>query len=117
MSLQLVKDGLIQIKAAIVPLEDSGNVEEIKAALNNLIGWLPTSATYVAESEKFYNIKIGELQKSWMKTDMTATEKKMLFQGEAAEEIATMTEAERLNKALVHAMDALRSMLSMSKEE
>jgi hypothetical protein len=80
----------------------------------NLLG---LSSEVYAWSERLYNEKLGALILAKEFKTLQATDKKMLFASMAAEEIMLHSKAERLNKALTHTLDALRSMLSFIKEE
>ena len=117
MEKQQIIDGLAKIEAAIVPVEDITNSQEIMTALNNLVQWMPSSASYVAATERMYAEKISELVMHRSYSQMSASDKKLLFNGLAKDEYELKILAERLNKAISHATDALRSMLSTIKEE
>jgi 16S rRNA C1402 (ribose-2'-O) methylase RsmI len=85
--------------------------------LNNLTNLLGMSAEVLAWSEKIYNEKLMEVTLMKQYKDLSATDKKMVFAGILSNEILQHTKAERLNKALTHSIDGLRSMLSFLKEE
>jgi len=85
--------------------------------LNNLTNILGMSAEVLAWSEKIYNEKLMEVTLMKQYKDLSATDKKMVFAGILSNEILQHTKSERLNKALTHSIDGLRSMLSFLKEE
>ena len=85
--------------------------------LNNLTNILGMSAEVLAWSEKIYNEKLMEVTLMKQYKDLSATDKKMVFAGILSKEILQHTKSERLNKALTHSIDGLRSMLSFLKEE
>lgn len=106
---------LIQTTVDIKATIDSP--ECILDKLNQCTNLLGLSAEVYAWSEKLYNDKLGELILAKEYKGLNATDKKILFASLASEQIMLHSKAERLNKALVHAIDSLRSMLSFIKEE
>lgn len=96
---------------------DRTNPEEVMGKLNELASILSLSATTVALAESSYNEKIGQLADDYSTAGISATDRKMIFQGKAKDEIYYMTLSERQNKAITHACDSLRSILSFVKEE
>lgn len=117
MTIDQIKQGLEQIKSAIVPIEDITNCQEIMSKLNDLVQWMPSSASYVAVTERIYAEKISQLTLNKLYSGMSASDKKLIFNGIAGEEYELKILAERLNRALVHSSDSIRSMLSTVKEE
>lgn len=104
-----------QIGKAIGQKIDENNPEEIKGKIEELSSLLALSSHAVALSEKVYNLKVLYLMDEL--EGYSATEKKMMIQGRASEEIYYLTLSERQNKALTHKIDGLRSILSYIKEE
>jgi hypothetical protein len=85
--------------------------------LNKLSSVLGTSSQCVADSEKIYNDKIGELILAKEYKSLGATDKKLLFQSLASEEIHLLNYSSQLNKDLHYAIESCRSMLSFIKSE
>jgi hypothetical protein len=85
--------------------------------LNKLASVLGTSSQCVADSEKIYHDKIGELILCKEYKNMGATDKKLLFQSLASEEIHMLNYSSQLNKDLHYAIESCRSMLSFIKSE
>lgn len=96
---------------------DKSDPDGLAGKISELAALIPTSAHAVAVSEMLYNQKIGELMDSEQYSKMSATDKRMIFQGKASKEIALMTYSERLNKGITHAIDGYRSILSFVKSE
>lgn len=115
MTLDQLKECCNQIGKSISQSVDQNNPDEVKGKIEELSTLLSLSAYAVALSEKVYNLKVSELFEEL--TAYNATEKKLIIQGRASEEIYYLTLCERQNKALVHKIDGLRSILSYIKTE
>lgn len=115
--IEKLKEYSIQIGKALSQSVDSNNPAEILGKIEELSTLLALSAHAVALSEKVYNERICELVGEYENSHLSATEKKLIFQGRAKEEIYYLTLSERQNKALVHKIDGLRSVLSYLKTE
>lgn len=115
MSLDQLKENCKVIGKLISQKIDENNPSELKGKIEELTTLLSLSAHSVALSEKVYNIRVMELFNEL--EGYNATEKKMMIQGRAADEIYYLTLCERQNKALVHKIDGLRSILSYIKTE
>lgn len=85
--------------------------------LNKLSNVLGLSSQCVADSEMIYNEKIGELVLAKEYSKLTATDKKLLFQSLASQEIHLLNYSVQLNKDLHYSIEACRSMLSYIKSE
>lgn len=85
--------------------------------LNKLSNVLGLSSQCVADSELLYNEKIGELVLAKEYKGLTATDKKLLFQSLASQEIHLLNYSVQLNKDLHYAVESCRSMLSYLKSE
>lgn len=96
---------------------DKTDPDGLAGKISELARLIPSSAEAVAISEMLYNNKIGELMEDEKWSRLNATERKLIFQGKAAKEIALMTYTERLNKGITHAIDGYRSILSFVKSE
>lgn len=90
--------------------------DEVSDSLSRLSSLLATSANCVAISEQIYNEKLGKVLLR-LPEKMSATDKKLILTGELSNEKFLVTTSERQNAALVHAIDAMRSLLSYIKEE
>lgn len=98
-------------------IADKTDPDGIAGKISELASLIPSSAEAVAISEMLYNNKIGELMEDEKYSSLNATERKLIFQGKAAKEIALMTYTERLNKGITHTLDGYRSILSFVKSE
>lgn len=106
-----------QITSALSEQVDRANPDELTGKLQVLSSLLGTSAQSIATSERLYSIKLMELVEDTQWAKMTATDKKYLFAGKSSKEAELVTLCERLNKAIVHSIDSLRSILSFIKSE
>ena len=77
---------------------------------------IPTSNIALARSKELLNIRKAEIIKLNM-NDFQPSILIKIAEGEAASEDALYTEADRINKMLVHSLDFLRSAISMRKAE
>lgn len=78
---------------------------------------MEANISVVADSEVLYNEKIGELVLAKEYKNLTATDKKLLFQSLASQEIHLLNYSAQLNKDLHYSIEACRSMLSFLKSE
>lgn len=114
---QQVDDINKQISDCLKSNADKSDPDGLSGKIQELSSLIPSSAHAMATAELLYNQKIGELMENEQFSKMSTTDKKMLFQGKAAKEIALLTYTERLNKGIVHAIDGYRSILSFVKSE
>jgi hypothetical protein len=91
--------------------------ELVLEKLNKLSNVLGLSSQCIADSEKLYNDKIGELILAKEYKSMQITDKKLLFQSLASEHIQAMNYSVQLNKDLHYCVESCRSMLSYIKSE
>jgi hypothetical protein len=117
MTTEQIEKGLEQIQSLIERQATIDSPVDVMEKLNDCVNILGMSAEIVAWTEKKYNDKLSLLCLAKEYSKLSATDKKMVFAGALSNEIMFHTKAERLNKALVHTCDALRSMLSFIKEE
>lgn len=96
---------------------DKDNPQEVMGKLGTLTNLLATSSHAVALSEMLYSEKLMSLTEANTWVGMSATDKKMIFAGRAKNEVYYVTLADRQNKAIVHSIDALRSIISFLKNE
>lgn len=106
-----------QIATSLALDIDRENPEEVMGKMNELMNLLPSSAHAVSLAEMIYSEKIMQLTLDKQFTGMTATDKKMIFAGRAKKEGYFVTLTERQNKALVHAIEGLRTIISYIKEQ
>lgn len=89
----------------------------VKEKLNKLSSVLGLSSQCVADSEMIYNEKIGQLVMDVRYKGLTASDRRLLFQGLAKEEIHLLNYSAQLNKDLHYAIESCRSILSFIKSE
>lgn len=106
-----------QIATSLAMDIDRENPEEVMGKMNELMNLLPSSAHAVSLAEMIYSEKIMQLTLDKQFSGMTATDKKYLFAGRAKKEGYFVTLTERQNKALVHAIEGLRTIISYIKEQ
>lgn len=106
-----------QIEQSLDLSIDRTNPDEVMGKIDQLVGVLQTSAHAVALAEMLYNRKIAQLVETPAYSKLSATDKKMIFAGRAQKELYYVDLTERQNKAVVHAIEALRSIISYIKEE
>lgn len=116
-TLENIKAISTQIGKELALKIDQDNPSEVMGKLNTLTSLLATSSHAVALSEALYSEKLMQLTEANTWAGLSATDKKMVFAGRAKEEIYYTTLCERQNRALTHAIDGLRSMLSFIKSE
>lgn len=88
----------------------------ISAKLGQLNSVLSASSTAVALAEKIYTHRMSKILKD-LDLRMSATDKKMIITANCGDEQYWVTQTERQNAAIVHAIDGYRSMLSFLKDE
>ena len=91
--------------------------DQIVEKLNKLSNILGLSSQCIADSEVLYSKKIEELIQDRQYSKMTATDKKLLFNSLASEEMKVMNYSAQLNKDLHYCVESCRSMLSYLKSE
>lgn len=107
---------LASIEGILSITVNNENGNEISSMIANLSAVLASSSYAVALAGLIYEEKLAEVLSS-LPTVMSATDKKLILTGKLSKEKFYLTAAERQNAALVHALDAQRSMLSFIKEE
>lgn len=105
------------IKAELERQVETSEIESVMDKLNNLSSFSGLSAELVAESKQL----VLERQKPAIllaqKSGVSASMQKAFVESECAEEMMLYTFAERLNAAITHSLDALRTIVSMRKSE
>ena len=117
MTTEQIEKGLEQIQSLIERQATIDSPIDVMEKLNDCVNVLGMSAELVAWTERKYNEKLSLICLAKEYRSLSATDKKMVFAGALSNEIMLHTKAERLNKALVHSLDGLRSILSYTKEE
>lgn len=114
-----IKHNLQHIQTKISVSLDTNNPQEIQnhlldlSQLLSLSAVLQTSCKYFLEEKRKQAFNLCAEQLSVL----GATLGKQLIDSYCSVELSAFTLAERQNKAIVHQMDALRSVLSFSKSE
>ena len=91
--------------------------EEVALKLERLATLEGLSAEMIAESNKKYNQKVGQLVLNSAYKNLTATDKKLLFASLASDEIYWMQLSEAYNKELHYQIEAARTLLSYLKQQ
>jgi hypothetical protein len=91
--------------------------DEVSGKITEYNSLLARSANLVAEAEMYYNAELAKLCEQYQDSRLSATDKKMIFAGKLKDHIYYMTLSERLNRALTHSIEGLRSQLSFLKQE
>jgi hypothetical protein len=82
-----------------------------------LCQWMSRSAQIVAECEIMYDWKKGEIAETHINTDQSWNIVKQQIEAGAGEEKRLYRLAERLNVAITHSLDAVRTLVSYEKQE
>lgn len=117
MSLEKVKELTTQIGKAISEQIDKENGDEVTGKLMELSALQSSSSYAVSLSEMVYNEKIAELINDTQFSKLSATDKKMVFNGRAKNEIFYVDLAAAQLKSIHYSIEALRSILSYMKQE
>lgn len=96
---------------------DISNGDEVRGKMDELQRQLAVSCHCVALSEMLYNEKLASLIEQSKYSGLSATDKKIVFAGQAKEEIYYLTLCERQNKAIEHSIKELITQLSYLKTE
>jgi len=100
-----------QIGEALSSSIDPLNPAQITFKINKLTLMLAASCHAVAWAERLYSRRIQQLTESKAWANVSATDKKALFAGYCRDEAYYVTLTERQNKALIHALEALKAMM------
>lgn len=115
--LENLKNVCDQIGKALSEKVDSSNPAEIVGKIEALTSLMSSSAYAVGLANKLYARKIMELTEASVGGKLSVTEKKLVFDGKAYEELYFVNLADRQNKGITHAIDGLRSIISYLKQE
>jgi hypothetical protein len=117
MTKETIEKHCATIKAELEREIETSQTESVMDKLNNLTALSGLSAELVAQSK----LLILERQKPALinaqKANMAASMQRSFVESECAEEVMLYTYADRLNAAITHSLDALRSIISMRKTE
>lgn len=94
---------------------DTSNGHQIAVELQWAITQLARSAELEADTYAILKLKQGEVLQSLLPDKLSPNTLKMVVESRTVPEATLYRKAERLNAAIVHAMDALRSLLSNEK--
>lgn len=106
-----------QITKALSEHIDRNIPDDIMYKIQELTSLLASSSEALASAEMQYSQRLMEETEKLADSKLSATDKKNIIAGRLKKEAYTVTLTERLNKALVHAIEAQRSVLSYIKEE
>jgi hypothetical protein len=116
-TIEQLKSYTAEIGKSIALKIDITNGDEIKGKADELQRSLALSCHCVALSEMLYNEKLAALIEQEKYSGLSATDKKIVFAGQAKEEIYYLTLCERQNKAIEHSIKELITQLSYLKTE
>lgn len=116
-SLNSLKEICDQIEKVISLSIDKDNPDEITGKINDLTCLLATSSHSIALSKMFHGKKLQEFTQDNTFSKYTATDKKNIFNGLYEKECYYVDYTIYLNKAIVHTIDGLRSIISYKKSE
>lgn len=116
-SIEKLKEYTTAIGKSLSLKIDLSNGDEIKGKADELQRQLALSCHCVALSEMLYNEKLASLIEQDKYSGLSATDKKIVFAGQAKEEIYYLTLCERQNKAIEHSIKELITQLSYLKTE
>lgn len=92
---------------------NEGNPAELMDRLTNLNVYLARTADLLAEAERLWNIEKGNV--AHRNPDETATRLRYIIEAETANEAKFYRQVERLNAAIVHQIEAIRTQVSFVK--
>lgn len=116
-SIKKLEEYTVAIGKSLSMKIDLSNGDEIKGKADELQRQLALSCHCVALSELLYNEKLAALIEQDKYSGLSATDKKIVFAGQAKEEIYYLTLCERQNKAIEHSIKELITQLSYLKTE
>jgi len=93
------------------------NPTGVAEKLENMQGMAGLSAECIAWARKRYDEKLKFLTMNKAYKDFSPTDRKIIFGGEASEEIFLVNYAESLNKDYHYSIEALRTLISYLKQE
>lgn len=106
-----------RIKGELESQVETSNIESVMDKLNNLTGLSGLSAELVANTKQLILQRQKPAILLAQKSNVSASMQKAFVESECAEEMMLYTYAERLNAAITHSLDALRTIVSMRKSE
>lgn len=93
------------------------SIDQVMDKMNKLTAFSGLSAELVAEAKQLILHRQKPAILNAIKADIAASMQKAFVESECAEEMMLYTYAERLNAAITHSLDALRTIVSMRKAE
>lgn len=106
-----------RIKAELERQVETSEIESVMDKLNNLSSLSGLSAEIVAEAKQLILQRQKPAILLAQKSNVSASMQKAFVESECADEMMLYTYAERLNAAITHSLDALRTIVSMRKSE
>lgn len=117
MNKEELEKNLAVIKGDLEIEADERNILEVQQKLNRLINLMGLSAECMKWAKHIVLVKQKYVYATAGKHSTSPTMFKYFLEGEAAEELALFTYCDRLNAALTHACDGLRTIISLYKSE
>lgn len=112
-----LEQNLLIIKDELEIEVDEKIIDQVQQKLNRLCNLMGLSAECMKWAKHIVLVKQKYIFALAGKQDMGATMFKYFLEGEMAEELALFTYCDRLNAAITHACDGLRTMISLYKQE
>jgi hypothetical protein len=100
-----------QISEALSSSIDPLNTAQVTFKINKLTLMLAASCHAVAWAERIYSRRMQQLTEDKTWANLSATDKKAIFAGYCRDEAYYLTLTERQNKAIIHALEALKAMM------
>jgi predicted thioredoxin/glutaredoxin len=117
MSLIKLKELTTMLGKSISEKIDKDNPDEVNGKLMELSALQSTGSYALSLAGMVLNEKIAELISDNQFSGMSATDKKMIFNGRAKQEIFYKDLAEAQLKSIHYSIEAMRSILSFMKSE
>lgn len=117
MDIKKLEENLAIIKSELEIEVDEKVIDQVQQKLIRLSNLMGLSAECMKWAKQIVLIKQKYVYALSGKTDISPTMFKYFLEGEAAEELAVFTYCDRLNAALTHASDSLRTIISLYKSE
>ena len=112
-----ISESLKSIRQELDTPADVSDPDGVASKLVRLSSLEGLSVELIAETNKEYNVKLANLMVMPQYKSLSATDKKLVFAGVAANEIYNMQLAEGYNKEIHYQIEGVRSLISKLKEE
>jgi hypothetical protein len=117
MSIATLKTLTDQISSCLSLKVDRENGDEVSGILQEFILIQDTAAEAMALSNMVLADRVAKEYESAKYNGLSATDKRAVINGRAAQELYYVTKAERLSRSISHGIDGYRSILSDLKEQ